>query len=161
MPARKPNYWLFKSEPDVFSYDDLVAAPGKKTLWDGVRNYQARNFMRDDMKKGDRLLYYHSRTTPPGVAGVAEIVRDGYPDPTQFDAKDSHYDAKSNPDDPRWYCVDIRAKAKAKTYVTISDLKANAALKDMAVTQKGQRLSVQPVTEAEWFEVCSMLGLKS
>lgn len=156
----RPRYWLFKSEPDVFSFDDLVAAPGKRTLWDGVRNYQARNLMRDEMKKGDLLFFYHSRATPPGIAGIAEIVREAYPDPTQFDPKDAHYDPKSDPAEPRWNCVDIRAKRKAKTYVSLEELKALPALSAMAVVQKGQRLSVQAVTENEWAIVCPMLGLE-
>lgn len=101
----KPRHWLVKSEPDVFSFADLEAAPLSTTLWDGVRNYQARNTMRDDMHMGDLVLYYHSNAKPPGVAGVAEVVREGYPDPTQFDPADSHHDPGSDPDDPRWIAV--------------------------------------------------------
>lgn len=159
--AKRRSHWLVKSEPDVFSFDDLLAAPKRTTLWDGVRNYQARNMLRDDMKVGDRVLYYHSNTKPPGVAGVAEVVREGYPDPTQFDPKDSHFDAKSREDDPRWYCVDVRALAALPSYVSIDDLKANAKLEEMAVVQRGQRLSVQPVTAAEFREVLRMGGLSA
>lgn len=158
MPKRRA-YWLMKSEPDVYSYADLVADKGSRTHWDGVRNYQARNTMRDDMKVGDLVLYYHSNTKPPGVVGIAEVVKEGYPDPSQFDEKDSHYDPKSSEDAPRWYCVDIKARAELPEYVSIEDLKANAKLDAMAVVQKGQRLSVQPVTAAEFKEVLKMGGL--
>ena len=158
--ARAKRYWLFKSEPDVFSFDDLCKAKGKRTLWDGVRNYQARNFMRDQMKKGDGVLYYHSNAKPVGIAGVAEVVKEGYPDPTQFDPKDSHFDAKSDPDDPRWFVVDIKAIAALPEFVTLDALKGNAKLGEMAVVQRGQRLSVQPVTAAEWKEVLKMGKLK-
>ncbi len=158
---KKRAYWLMKSEPDVFSYDHLVAAKKSTTHWDGVRNYQARNTMRDDMKVGDLVLYYHSNTKPPGIVGVAEIVREGYPDHTQFDPGDSHFDPKSKEDNPRWYMVDLRAAAELPNYVTLDELKANAKLQDMAVVQRGQRLSVQPVTAAEFKEVLKMGGLKA
>ncbi|MEL6431938.1 MAG: EVE domain-containing protein [Planctomycetota bacterium] len=157
MPPKK-RYWLVKSEPDEFSYDDLERAPKRTTHWDGVRNYQARNMLRDDMKVGDLVLYYHSNTKPPGVVGVAEVVREGYPDPTQFDPKDSHHDPKSDPDDPRWFVVDLRAVGELPDYVSIQDLKANAKLDAMAVVQRGQRLSVQSVTSAEFREVLRMGG---
>lgn len=157
MPKRR-SFWLMKSEPDVFSYDDLVSAKGSQTHWDGVRNYQARNTMRDDMKVGDLVLYYHSNTKPPGVAGVAEVVAEGYPDPSQFDPKDSHFDPKSSEENPRWFCVDLRAVAALPEYVSIEALKGNAKLEDMAVVQRGQRLSVQPVTAAEFREVLKMGG---
>ncbi|MEM1449921.1 MAG: EVE domain-containing protein [Planctomycetota bacterium] len=160
MPPKR-SYWLVKSEPDEFSYADLVAARGSTTLWDGVRNYQARNTLRDDMKRGDLVLYYHSNTKPPGVAGVAEVVREGYPDPTQFDPKDSHFDAGSDEADPRWFAVDLKARAELDAYVSISDLKANPNLSEMAVVQRGQRLSVQPVTASEFREVVKMGGLKA
>lgn len=158
MPRRR-SHWLVKSEPDVFSYDDLVAAPGGRTHWDGVRNYQARNFMRDDMKVGDLVLYYHSNAKPPGVVGVARVVREGYPDPSQFDRGDDHFDPKSSPEDPRWICVDLEAVAALPEAVPIDALKANPELADMAVVQRGQRLSVQPVTAAEFKEVLRMGGL--
>lgn len=153
-----PSYWLMKSEPDVFSFDDLCSARGKRTCWDGVRNYQARNFLRDAMKKGDGVLFYHSSTKPAGVAGLAEVVKAGYPDPTQFDAHDAHHDPDSDPADPRWFMVDIRATKKLPTFVTLDALKANRKLARMAVIQRGQRLSVQPVTAAEWNEVKRMGG---
>lgn len=155
MPAKR-NYWLVKSEPDTFSIDDLFAAKGKRTCWDGVRNYTARNFMRDEMKKGDGVLFYHSNARPPGVVGSAEVVKEGYPDPTQFDPEDSHFDPKSDPDDPRWFMVDVRAVEKFPQPVPLDDLKANAKLAGMAVVQRGQRLSVQPVRADEWREVLRM-----
>ncbi|MGB0330939.1 MAG: EVE domain-containing protein [Planctomycetota bacterium] len=158
--ARRPSYWLMKSEPDVYSYAHLEAAPQQTTLWDGVRNYQARNMMRDEMKVGDLILYYHSNTKPPGVAGVARVVKEGYPDPTQFDPKDSHFDPKSQEDNPRWFVVDIQAMAALKSYVSLDDIKANGKLADMAVVQRGQRLSVQPVAAAHFREVLRMGGLK-
>lgn len=158
--ATKKRYWLMKSEPDVFSYADLVAAKNSTTLWDGVRNYQARNTMRDDMKVGDLVLYYHSNTKPPGVVGVAEVVREGYPDPTQFDPNDSHFDPKAKEESPTWVVVDIRAKAELPNYVPLDALKANGKLAEMAVIQRGQRLSVQPVSAAHFREVLRMGGLK-
>ena len=158
--ARRPSYWLMKSEPDVYSYAHLEAAPKRTTLWDGVRNYQARNMMRDEMKVGDLILYYHSNTKPPGVVGVARVVKEGYPDPTQFDPKDSHFDPKSQEANPRWFVVDIQAVAALKSYVSLDDIKANGKLADMAVVQRGQRLSVQPVAAAHFREVLRMGGLK-
>ena len=158
--ARRPSYWLMKSEPGVFSYAHLEAAPKQTTLWDGVRNYQARNMMRDEMKVGDLILYYHSNTKPPGVVGVARVVKEGYPDPTQFDPKDSHFDPKSQEANPRWFVVDIQAVAALKSYVSLDDIKANGKLADMAVVQRGQRLSVQPVAAAHFREVLRMGGLK-
>lgn len=158
--ARRPSYWLMKSEPDVYSYGHLEAAPKQTTLWDGVRNYQARNMMRDEMKVGDLILYYHSNTKPPGIVGVARVVKEGYPDPTQFDPKDSHFDPKSQEANPRWFVVDIQAVAALKNYVSLEDIKANGKLADMAVVQRGQRLSVQPVAAAHFREVIRMGGLK-
>lgn len=153
------RYWLMKSEPDAFSFDDLWSAPKKTTLWDGIRNYQARNLLRDDFKKGDYVLYYHSNAKPTGVAGLAEVVRESYPDPTQFDPKSKYHDPKSDPDDPRWLVVDIRALEALPNFVSLSDLKANPKLADMMVCQRGARLSVQPVTTAQWKEVVRMGGL--
>lgn len=158
MARSKRRYWLFKSEPDAFSFDDLRAAKSRRTTWDGVRNYQARNLLRDDIERGDGVLYYHSRATPPGVVGIAEVVKAGYPDPTQFDPKDSHHDPKSDPDDPRWFMVDIEARRALPTFVPLDELKANRKLAKMLVVQRGQRLSIQPVTEAEWKEVLRMGG---
>jgi len=154
----KRRYWLLKSEPDVYSFADLQRE--RRTLWDGVRNYTARNFLRDTMKEGDRVLYYHSNAKPPGIAGTAVVVREGYPDPTQFDKKDSHHDPKSDPENPRWFAVDIEADEAMAEFVTLDALKANRKLTGMAVVQRGQRLSVQPVTAGEWREVLKMGGLE-
>ena len=158
--APKRRYWLFKSEPDAFSFDDLWKAKGRKTLWDGVRNYQARNLLRDEIAVGDGVLYYHSSCKPPGVAGVAQVVRAGYPDPTQFDPADSHHDPKSDPDDPRWFVVDIRAVERGQRFVPLDELRAEARLADMSLLRRGNRLSVQPVTAAEWKVVLRLLGAK-
>jgi predicted RNA-binding protein with PUA-like domain len=148
-----------KSEPDVFAFADLWKAKGRRTPWDGVRNYRARNFMRDQMKVGDPVLYYHSNAEPPGVAGVAEVASEAYPDPTQFDPQSKYFDAKSDPDAPRWWLVDVKAVKKLPRFVSLADLKANTELAEMAVVQRGNRLSIQPVTGSEWREVLRMGGL--
>jgi predicted RNA-binding protein with PUA-like domain len=148
-----------KSEPDVFSFDDLWKAKGRRTHWDGVRNYQARNFMRDEMRVGDGVLYYHSNAKPPGVAGIAEVASEAYPDPTQFDPADAHFDPGSSLDDPRWWLVDVVAVTRFDELVSLDALKAEPALSQMAVTQRGSRLSVQPVTAAEWRVVLRMAGI--
>lgn len=152
------RYWLMKSEPDVYGFAHLQAEPDQTAYWDGVRNYQARNLLRDEIKAGDRVLFYHSRTKPPHVVGVAEVTRSGYPDPTQFDPEEKYFDPKSDPDNPRWYVVDVKAVAPLKQIVPLADLKANPALEGMLVTRKGQRLSVQPVDEAHFDEVVRMGG---
>jgi predicted RNA-binding protein with PUA-like domain len=154
--ARAKRYWLFKSEPDVFSIDDLASAPGRTTYWEGVRNYQARNLLRDDMQKGDGVLYYHSRVQPIGVAGVAIISKGGYPDPDQFDSTAKYFDAKSDLENPRWYCVDVKHVETFDGVVTLQALKEAPKLKDMMVVQRGARLSVQPVTKAEYDAVVKM-----
>lgn len=150
-----PRHWLMKSEPSVFSFDDLLARPGRTDSWEGVRNYQARNHMRA-MKKGDRVLFYHSTAEPPHVAGLAEVVREAYPDHTAFDPKSKYFDPKSGRARPRWHMVDVRAVSKLPRPVALSELKANPKLKKMLVVQKGQRLSVQPVTKEEFEEVARM-----
>ena len=147
MPRR---HWLLKTEPDVFSFDDLLAAPKRTSGWDGVRNFQARNFLRDEMKLGDGVLIYHSRVPPMCIAGVAEIAREGHVDPTQFDPKDHHYDPKSKREAPLWYQVEVRAVEKLARPVTLEEMRELPALKDMALLKRGQRLSVQPVTKAEF-----------
>jgi predicted RNA-binding protein with PUA-like domain len=142
------RYWLFKSEPDVYSIAHLRR--DKKTLWDGVRNYQARNLLRDEIKVGDGVLFYHSRAKPMVVAGTAKVVKAGYPDPEQFNPKSKYFDADSPRDDPRWYVVDIAFEEEFPHPVTRDEMKEMAALKDMMVLRRGARLSVQPVTAAEW-----------
>ena len=154
------RYWLMKSEPDVFSFDDLWKAKKRTTHWDGVRNYQARNFMRDQMSVGDGVLYYHSNAKPPGIAGIARVASASYPDPTQFDPADSHYDPKSDPDDPRWWLVDVQAVEKLPRFLSREDLQGAKALAEMRVLQRGSRLSVQPVTAKEWRAVRKLAGLK-
>jgi predicted RNA-binding protein with PUA-like domain len=157
--ARARRYWLLKSEPDTFSFDDLRAAKKRTTQWDGVRNYQARNLLRDELAVGDGVLFYHSNAKPPCVAGVAEVARAGYPDPTQFDPEDDHHDPGSDPEDPRWFAVDVRAVLALPEPVSLDALKGNPKLADMAVSRRGQRLSVQPVSAAEWKQVLRMGGL--
>lgn len=144
------NYWLMKSEPSTFGIDDLKTRPGKTEPWDGVRNYQARNFMRDEMQKGDLAFFYHSNCAEPGIVGIMTIASDAYPDPTQFDPEDDHYDPKSDPDKPRWYLVDVRYKRKFKRTITLQELKQHRALADMKLLQKGNRLSIMPVTRKQW-----------
>ena len=150
------RYWLLKSEPDAFSFDDLTAKPNGTTGWDGVRNYQARNYMRDDMKKGDLAFFYHSGGEP-AIVGVAEVVREGHPDPTAFDKKDSHFVAKSKVEAPTWIMVDIRAVEKLPRPLSLASLRGVKGLEKMVLLQKGSRLSVQPVTAAEW-EIIYKLG---
>ncbi|MEL7082879.1 MAG: EVE domain-containing protein [Cyanobacteria bacterium J06597_1] len=148
------QYWLMKSEPSEYSIDDLQREG--TTHWDGVRNYQARNFMRDVMQVGDRVLFYHSNTKPPGVAGLATVCRTGYPDFTAWDTADKHYDPKSDPESPTWFMVDIEFAEKFSHHVSLAELKAQPELSGMKVVQRGVRLSVQPV-EADHFElVCAM-----
>jgi len=143
------RYWLMKSEPGEFSIDDLARAPRMTTPWVGVRNYQARNFMRDDMRVGDRAFFYHSSCAEPGIAGIVEISRLAYPDATQFDPKSAYYDAKSPRDAPRWLHVDVKLVRKIRL-VTLPMLRASAGLDDMVVLGRGNRLSITPVTPAEW-----------
>ena len=150
------KYWLMKSEPHVYSWEDLVN--DGKTHWDGVRNYQARNIMRDDMKIGDKVLYYHSNCKPPHVAGIAEICKEGYPDFTAFDSNSKYFDPKSDIDNPRWIMVDIEAVQEMEK-VSLVDIKANPALDDMPLVQRGQRLSVQPVSKEQYEEICRMGGI--
>ena len=147
---RARRHWLVKSEPNVFSFEDLVASPKRTTCWDGVRNYQARNFMRDDMKRGDLVFFYHSNAEPTAIVGVAEVVREAYPDSTAFDPKDPHFDPKSRADAPTWVMVDIRGVEKLKRSLSLDDLRGLKGLEKMALLQKGSRLSVQPVSADEW-----------
>ena len=153
------SYWLVKCEPHETSLDDLKKRPKTTGYWRGVRNYQARNFIRDGMQKGDFAFFYHSNCDEPGVAGIVEIIKAGYPDPSQFDKKHRYYDEKASKDEPRWFSFDVKWKKKCKEFVHLSDLKANKKLKDMRVVQRGQRLSIQPVLKVEWDEVRRMGGL--
>jgi len=154
--ARARRYWLMKSEPDVFSIDDLRRAKNQVTCWDGVRNYQARNFLRDEIKVGDGVLYYHSSVEPVGVAGEAVVVRDGYPDDTAFDPHDEHYDPKSSPANPTWYMVDVKFVRACAEMISLKRLKAISSLRTMFVVRPGMRLSVQPVTPEEWKTVMAL-----
>jgi len=147
------KYWLFKSEPSEFSWDDLKKSKNQATFWDGVRNYQARNFLRDEIKKGDGVLFYQSSTEPLAVVGYCEVVKDGYPDHTQFDCKSDNYDPKADKKDPTWFMVDIKLVKEFKKPVTLDSIKANSKLKNMKLIQRGQRLSIQPVTKDEWDEI--------
>ena len=149
------RYWLMKSEPTSFSIDDLMQAPSQTTCWDGVRNYQARNFMRD-MAVGDQILFYHSNADPPAVMGIAEIVTTVYVDPTQFDKKDSHYDPESKPAQPRWEMVDIKHVRKFSRPLSLDQLRKEPSLKNMVLLRKGSRLSVQPVSSLEWKHILSL-----
>jgi predicted RNA-binding protein with PUA-like domain len=151
-----PKYWLIKSEPDVFSIDDLANAEKKTTYWDGVRNYLARNYMRDEMKIGDKVLYYHSNCDPMGVAGVCEVVKESYPDFSAFDPNDPHYDPKSKEDNPTWYMIDVKFVEKFKNIVPLSEIKNNPKLSEMKLIQRGNRLSVMPVTKMEFEEILKM-----
>ena len=143
------RFWLMKSEPSTFSIDDLRGSPNRTTCWDGVRNYQARNFMRT-MAVGDQVLFYHSNADPPAVVGIAKVVKTAYPDPTQFDKKNKHYDPASKPSQPRWDMVDIAYVRHLQRPLTLDELRKEADLKGMILLQKGSRLSVQPVTPLEW-----------
>ena len=146
--AEPKRYWLMKSEPSVYSIGDLQR--DGSTSWEGVRNYQARNFMRDDMRLGDGVLFYHSNAKPMGIYGVAEVVREAYPDDTAFDPDSRYYDAKSDPAQPTWLMVDVGYVRTFKTPITLSALKEIPGLQDMMVVRRGSRLSVQPVTPQEW-----------
>ncbi|GAB4294087.1 MAG: EVE domain-containing protein [Ignavibacteriaceae bacterium] len=152
----KKRYWLIKSDPKEFSWDDLKNSENQTTCWDGVRNYQARNFMRDAMKSGDEVLFYHSSSEPLAVMGVCEVVREAYPDHTQFDIKNIHFDPKAKPENPIWLMVDLKLKNEFKSPVTLSDIKKNKKLKNMKLIQKGNRLSVMPVTKEEFDEIIKM-----
>ncbi|MCP9440235.1 MAG: EVE domain-containing protein [Nitrospira sp.] len=143
------RYWLMKSEPSTFSIDDLQNAPHQTTCWDGVRNYQARNYMRE-MAVGDLVLFYHSNANPPAVVGIAEVVKTAYPDPTQFDKKSKYYDPASSPANPRWEMVDIKFVRKLSRPLSLQELRKERALRNMLLLQKGSRLSVQPVSQEEW-----------
>lgn len=144
------NYWLIKSEPNTFSIDTLLSLPKKTDHWDGVRNYQARNFMRDDMKKGDLVFFYHSNCDTPGIVGIVEVSKEAYPDHTAFDPTSSYFDPKSSEESPRWFMVDVTFKKKFKQTISLQELKQLPALHDMQLLKKGNRLSVMPVSKNDW-----------
>jgi predicted RNA-binding protein with PUA-like domain len=153
------TYWLFKTEPDAFSIDDLKNAPKQTTMWEGVRNYQARNFMRDSVKKGDLVLIYHSSCKHVGVAGIGIITNEAYPDPTQFDLSSDYYDAKATSEKPRWVVVDVTYKQHLSKLVSLKAIKENHAITEIAL-KKGGRLSIMPVTKTDWDEILTMAGIK-
>jgi predicted RNA-binding protein with PUA-like domain len=144
------NYWLMKSEPDAFGINDLYKKPNQTEHWDGVRNYQARNMMRDAMKLGDQVFFYHSNCEQPGIVGIMEVVKEGYPDFTAFDPDDAHFDPKSDPDKPRWMMVDVRFVKTLSRTISLRELKARQELVNMAVVRPGNRLSIMPVSADEW-----------
>ena len=146
-----------KSEPEEFSIDDLRNRPGKTEPWDGVRNYQARNMLRDEMKKGDLAFFYHSNCDEPGIVGIMTINCEGYPDPTAFNPEEKHYDPKCNPDKPRWFLVDVKFEKKFKRTISLSELRDHKTLQNMKLLQKGNRLSVMPVTKKEWDYILSLV----
>lgn len=152
------SYWLMKSEPGEFGIDDLIASPGRRTYWDGVRNYQARNFMRNDMQPGDRAFFYHSSCPEPGVAGTVRIASEAYPDHTAFDPTDKHYDPGSDPDNPRWYMVDIELERKLSRVIALAELRAFTSdrLDGLTLLRRGNRLSIMPVSEAHWDFILSL-----
>jgi len=144
------NYWLMKSEPDAFSIADLYSRPAQTEHWDGVRNYQARNMMRDAMKTGDQIFFYHSNCAEPGIVGIAEVAKEGYPDFSAFDPDDKHFDPKSDPANPRWIMVDVKYVRTLSRTITLSELKAKDELADLALVRRGNRLSIMPVSKSQW-----------
>jgi len=151
------NYWLMKSEPDEVSVDDALAAPKSTVPWTGVRNYQARNFMRDGMRVGDGVLFYHSSCAEPGIVGIARVASTPYPDPTQFDPKSPYHDAASKPESPRWTLVDVQVLEKTRN-LTLPELRADPELEDLIVLRKGNRLSITPVEPRHWKRILKRLG---
>ena len=151
------NYWLMKSEPEECSVDDALAAPKATVPWVGVRNYQARNFMRDGMQVGDGVLFYHSSCAEPGIVGIARVASCAYPDPTQFEAKSPYFDPKSKPDEPRWLLVDVQVVRKTRN-LALPELRADAPLEDLVVLRRGNRLSITPVEPQHWRRILKLLG---
>ncbi|RDH42046.1 EVE domain-containing protein [Zooshikella ganghwensis] len=148
--AIKTRYWLMKSEPDVFSIDDLFDTPNQTEAWDGVRNYQARNMMRDEMQLGDLVFFYHSSCKPPGIVGIAEISKTAYPDHTAWDPGSPYYDPKSSSENPRWFMVDVKFYKKYPRMITLEELKQQPELNEMPLLKRGSRLSIMPVTQNQW-----------
>ena len=151
------NYWLFKSEPETFSIDHLSQRPKQTEHWDGVRNYQVRNMLRDQIKVGDQAFFYHSSCTPAGIVGIMEIVKAGYPDPSAWNPESKYYDPKSSPENPRWFMVDVHFVKKFKHIITLGELKKHPALDNMQVARRGNRLSITPVTKEEWKIILAFL----
>jgi len=150
------QHWLMKSEPDVFSIDDLAKQPRKTEPWTGVRNYQARNFMRDEMRVGDYVLFYHSSCPQPGIAGIAKVSKEAYPDETQFDPESEYYDSKATRDNPRWFNVDVTLVRKTRL-LGLQELRSHPELADMHLLRRGNRLSIMPVSQAEWSFIQNLL----
>lgn len=144
------QYWLFKSEPDAFSIDDLAAKPNQTEHWDGIRNYQARNYLRDEVKQGDQVLFYHSSCKIVGIAGLAEVVKEAYPDYSQFNPESKYFDPKANPDKPRWVMVDVQFKQKFSKVLSLAKIKSMPEITEIGLVKKGHRLSIMPVTEKEF-----------
>ena len=153
------RYWLMKSEPSCFSLDDLEKSPAGTAAWDGVRNFQARNLLRDEIRVGDGVLFYHSSCAEPAIVGLAEVVRSGYPDHTAQDSRSDHFDPKASPDHPIWYMVDVKFRSRLPRPLTRDDLRVHPVLAGMMVLQRGSRLSVQPVTKDEWRAVLTLAGV--
>lgn len=153
------RHWLLKSEPDVFSFADLKSRPKKTEPWNGVRNYQVRNMMRDSMALGDLGFFYHSSCPQPGIAGIVKIVKEAYPDSTQFDPSSEYFDAGSKREDPRWLMVDVKWETEFKTFVSLDDLRAEPKLADMLILRRGNRLSITEVEPHHWEIICQMGGL--
>jgi predicted RNA-binding protein with PUA-like domain len=149
-------YWLMKSEPDAFSLEDLKARPKSTEHWDGVRNYQARNMMRDQMETGDKIFFYHSSCPQPGIVGIAEVVREAYPDGSAQNPESRYYDPKASTEDPRWVMVDVKFVRKLRRLITLSEIKSEPALQEMALVKKGSRLSIMPVSKEEWRQILAM-----
>jgi predicted RNA-binding protein with PUA-like domain len=150
------NYWLMKSEPEAFSIADLYNKPNRTEPWDGVRNYQARNMMRDMMKLGDLVFFYHSNCVEPGIVGIIEVVKEGYPDVSAFDPEDKHFDPKSAPANPRWTRVDVKYVRRLSRVITLKELKLKTELTDLALVRRGNRLSIMPITEMQWHYILSL-----
>lgn len=152
------NYWLMKSEPSVFGIDDLAAAPRRTASWDGVRNYQVRNMLRDQFAVGDLAFFYHSSCPQPGIVGVMKVVRAGYPDSTAFDPKHANHDPASTPEQPRWYMVDVRLEQRFSRVISLDELRAHQAkkLRDLLILRRGNRLSITPITKSEWDFILSL-----
>ena len=151
-------YWLLKSEPETFGIEQLAAAPKRTSAWDGVRNYQARNFLRDDVSRGDQAFLYHSSCAVPGIAGILSVTREGFPDATQFDRKSQYFDAASNAGEPRWFAINVRLTRRCKRIITLDELRAHAdgKLRGMRLLQRGNRLSVMPINDAHWRFILSL-----